>query len=185
MALPLALLLAVFVPWAQRIDTLDTQMQRDVERLQRYRQLRASLPALRTELAREQERDEYRAFYFIDKTPVLAGARIQGVLQNMVQEIGARSVSTQMLTVDERERPPRVIIRSQLQGSSEQLLELLLEIENARPFLFVDQMSIRTTARSNAGTRGRPSRGRNAADSNMDNLVVRLDVFGYVLGADE
>jgi general secretion pathway protein M len=71
-----------------------------------------------------------------------------------------------------------------LQASTDQLLEVLYQLEEARPFLFVDQMSIRSTtprARLPAGgsRRVRQSRG---AGQQAGQLTVRLDIFGFVLG---
>lgn len=182
--LPLAVLLGAGIPWWQQLRALDDQLETDRAQLTRYQRLVATLPALREELAREQADDAFKAFYFDAETPALAGAQLQRELQEMVRSSGGRPVSAQILPVDEEEKPQRVRVRIQLQGSTEQLFDLLFRIEEARPFLFVDQMSIRSMSGRRRAVRRRSvaSRGGGASDAVTDELTVRLDVFGYTLG---
>ncbi len=179
--IPLLLLLAVALPWWQRMQALDADYARGLDQLARYQRLVATLPALRAELAREQANDDFKAFYFDAETPALAGARLQSEVQEMVRGAGARPISTQILPVDAGEQPARVRIRTQLQGTTDELLDLLYRIESARPFLFVDQMSIRSTTPRAANVRRRmPQR---PAGSDVGQLTVRLDIFGFILEA--
>lgn len=180
--LPALLLLATALPWWQNKQALDEQLERDRDQLQRYRQLVATLPVLRAELERERANDDFKAFYFDADTPGLAGARLQSEVQEVVRGAGARPISTQILPVDPKEQPPRVRIRVQLQGSTSQLLDVLYQIEDARPFLFIDQVSIRSTAPRAAAARFRNNR-RPRSNTGVGELTVRLDVFGYTLGS--
>ncbi len=179
--LPSLLILAVALPWWQRLQVLDADYARGLDQLVRYQRLVATLPALRAALAREQANDDFKAFYFDAETPALAGARLQSEVQEMVRGVGARPISTQILPIDEEEQPQRVRIRTQLQGTTEELLDLLYRIERARPFLFVDQMSIRSTTPRASTARRRLSRRDINREVGM--LTVRLDIFGYILGA--
>jgi general secretion pathway protein M len=103
----------------------------------------------------------------------------------MVKASGGRLVSTQILPPPEDEQPPKVQVRAQIQGTTDVLLDVLYEIEKARPFLFVDQMSVRSTSRprvaANPRARGR-QRHRSVRRKSQGLLTVRLDVFGYALG---
>lgn len=179
--IPVLLVLAVALPWWQRLQTLDADYARGLDQLVRYQRLVATLPSLRAELAREQANDEFKAFYFDAETPALAGARLQSEVQDMVRSAGARPISTQILPVDEEEQPQRVRIRTQLQGTTDELLDVLYRIESARPFLFVDQMSIRSTSPRRSTIRRRVSQRR--VEQNVGQLTVRLDIFGYILGS--
>jgi general secretion pathway protein M len=184
--IPLALVLVILVPWWQKVHGLDERLGRSTEQLQRYQQLVATLPALRAELQREQANDEFKAFYFDAETAALAGARLQSEVQDVVRDAGARPISTQILPVDADEKPPRVRIRTQLQGTTDELLEVLYRIEAARPFLFVDQMSVRSTAPRARPTRRTSRRSvRRSQSREVGQLTVRLDVFGYTLGASQ
>jgi general secretion pathway protein M len=180
--LPALLLLSIALPWAKNSQALSAQLERDHDQLRRYRQLVATLPMLRAELERERANDDFKAFYFDAETPGLAGARLQSEVQEVVRNAGARPISTQILPVDPNEQPPRVRIRIQLQGSTPQLLDVLYEIEDARPFLFIDQVSIRSTAQR-AQVAARRAIRRRQPNTQTDELTVRLDVFGYTLAA--
>jgi general secretion pathway protein M len=101
----------------------------------------------------------------------------------MARDAGARVINAQFLPAGADEQPPRVRIRTQLQGKTESLLDLLFEVEQARPFLFVDQMSVRSTARRATRTvRRTRGRRRPIRTRPQDQLTIRLDVFGYALG---
>lgn len=185
--LPILLVAAIALPWWQRMQGLDEQLARGADQLRRYQGLLATLPGLRAELEREQANDDYKAFYFDAETPALAGARLQSEVQDVVRAAGARPISTQILPVDKDEQPPRVRIRTQLQGTTDQLLDVLYRLEEARPFLFVDQMSIRSTTPRAAPVRRNSRRvvRRAPSQAQVGELTVRLDIFGYSLGADE
>jgi general secretion pathway protein M len=180
--IPLLLLSMLVLPWWQRMQALEAAYADGVDQLHRYQRLVATLPGLRAELTREQQNDDFKAFYFDAETPALAGARLQSEVQEMVRAAGARPISTQILPVDEEEQPPRVRIRTQFQGTTDELLEVLHRIESARPFLFVDQTSIRSTTPRARTVRGRSV--RQVTQPTVGQLTVRLDVFGYTLGGE-
>lgn len=179
--LPLALATVIGLTWLERMQTLERGIQGDLDRLQRYQRLVATLPALRQALADEQSNDAFKAYYFDADTPAIAGAQLQREVQDMVRNAGARPVSAQVLPSNEQDDPPRVRVRIQLQATTEQLFDVLYRIESARPFLLIDQLSIRSQARSNQ-RRGRTVRGA-PVPNNQDQLTVRLDLFGYFLGS--
>ena len=184
----LVVVLAVVLPWWQRATELDRDLEGGNDQLQRFKGIVALLPGLRAELEREQANDDFKAFYFDAETPALAGARLQSEVQEIVRGSGARPISTQLLPVKKDEQPPRVRIRTQLQGTTGELLDVLYRIEESRPFLFVDQMSIRSTTprarpASSRNVRRRPQRRPTRA--RVGQLTVRLDIFGYSLGGEE
>jgi len=178
--LPLGVISLIAVSWLTEIQILDDQIQTDLERLQRYRGIAATLPALQQALEQERSNDAFKAFYFDADTPALAGAQLQTQVQEMVRTAGARPISTQILPTDAQDDPPRVSVRIQLQGTIEQLFQLLYQVESARPFLLIEQMSIRSQARSSPPPARRVNR-RPVAPDNQDQLTVRLDIFGYFL----
>jgi general secretion pathway protein M len=185
-AIPVLLILAVAVPWWQRQHQLHEQVENTRNQISRYQELIASLPALREALAQEQSNDDFKAFYFDAATASLAGARLQSDVQEMIRAAGARPISTQVLPPDPQERPQRVLIRTQLQGDTQQLLDVLYRIEESRPFLFVDQMSIRSmTPRGRPIPRGASRRVIQRMQPDVGQLTVRLDIFGYSLGTEE
>jgi len=184
--IPAALVLGIGWPWLQYVGNLEREIESLDDQTTRYRRLLQTLPGLQSELDQVRSNEDVKDFYFDAKTPALAGAQLQREVQTMVKSSGGRVVSTQLLGSPEDEQPPRVRVRAQIQGKTEALLEILYDLEKARPFLFVDQMSIRSTARRTAANRNRGVRGRRRHRSvrrqPQGQLTVRLDVFGYALG---
>jgi general secretion pathway protein M len=174
-------LTAVLVPWVLQLRALDQAIESKRDQVTRYQRLVSTLPEVRDALARERETDNLEELSFNAETPALAGAQVQRALQEMLREANARPISAQILPVDAQHQPPRVSVRIQLQSDTAQLLELLLKLEQARPLLFVDQMSIRSSARPESSTQRRVRRRRSPADDAGD-LTVRLDVYGYSTG---
>jgi general secretion pathway protein M len=182
--IPVTLALVVAWPWAERMGALDLEIDNARDQITRYQRLVATLPALRAELEQVNNNPDLQAFYFHAATPTLAGAALQQKVQDMVKATGGRLVSTQMLPAVPNEKPPTVRVRIQLQGSTDQLFDLLYQIEEARPFLFVDQVSIRSMVQPerSAATEpaGRARRPRPRPPT--EDLTVRLDIFGFALG---
>lgn len=180
--LPASILVGVGWPWLERKGSLDQEISDAEDQLTRYRRLIATLPELKAELEQVMSNEDVKAFYYDAATPQLAGAQVQRELQDMVKEAGARLISAQMLPTNADERPPKVSIRTQIQGETDALLEVLYQIEHARPFLFVDQLSVRAAARPVARANPR-LRGRRQLDRQRGGqLTIRLDIFGYALG---
>ena len=179
--IPVIILLAVGVPWLQRMTELESETESVVDQIQRYERLIATIPRLKAELERERNNQEIKAFYFDAPTAALAGAQLQATIQEMVQAAGARLVNSQFLPAEANEHPPRVRIRAQIQGDTNAMLDVLYSLEHARPFLFVDQLSVRSTTRRER--RDRRQGGNNLPAQTKQELTIRLDVFGYALGS--
>jgi general secretion pathway protein M len=181
--LPALLLATIAVPWFGQVQRLDAEIAAADDQLQRLRRLIATLPGLRAELEQVRSNREFKAFYFDAPTPALAGAELQRQVQDIVTAAKGRLISTQLLPEERSEQPPRVRLRTQIQGSTETLLDILYQIEQARPFLFVEQLSVRSSARPDQPEqqiRGRAARRPPANEAGE--LTVRLDIFGFALG---
>jgi general secretion pathway protein M len=181
---PAALVFGIAWPWLERLGTLEREIESLDDQTVRYRRLLQTLPALQAELEQVRSNEDVKAYYFDAKTPALAGAQLQREVQEMVKSSGGRVVSTQILPAPADEQPPKVHVRAQIQGTTDALLDVLYQIEQARPFLFVDQMSVRSTSRRTAAKRNPRTRGRHRSVRRrpQGRLTVRLDVFGYALG---
>jgi general secretion pathway protein M len=180
MLVPGVILLGIGLPWYQRIADLNNETESVGDQIQRYQRLIATIPRLKAELEREKNNEEIKAFYFDAPTAALAGAQLQGTIQEMVQAAGARLVNSQFLPAEPKEHPPRVRIRAQIQGDTDALLEVLYSIDHARPFLFVDQLSVRSTTRRTRNERHQT--GKTQPAQTKQELTIRLDIFGYALG---
>ncbi len=181
---PGLLIAAIAIPWLAQVGRLADAIAENEEQLARYQRLIATLPGLRAELEQVNDNQDFKAFYFDAPTPALAGAEVQRKVQDLVTSARGRLISTQLLPEEKTEQPPRVRLRVQIQGSTETLLEILHQLEQARPFLFVEQVSVRSSARPDQPeqlVRGRPV--RRAPLNEAGELTVRLDIFGFALGA--
>lgn len=186
LAIPALVVVGLLMPWQQRLAELDGEIATLTDKVQRSHNLLATLPTLRAELDAVRDNQEIKAFYFEAATPALAGAEVQRVIQQIVDSAGGQTTSTQILPASPTEHPPKVRVRSQLQATTDALRDILHGVEQARPFLFVDQLSVRSTARTtpdNPRARAAAAR-RPALTARAGYLTVRLDVFGYTLGPE-
>jgi general secretion pathway protein M len=179
---PLTLLAGIMIPWANQLARLDQRIATSEEQLVRYRRLVQSLPGLKAELEQVRTNDAFKEFYFKAPTPSLAGAQLQSQVQEIVTSAKGRLVSTQLLPEEKNQNPPSVRVRTQIQGTTEVLLDVLHQIEQARPFLFVEQVSVRSSARPQLPAQETPGRLTRRAPTNpAGELTVRLDIFGFAL----
>ena len=184
-SVPLLVIGGLAVAWSSEMSGLSARIADSEDQLVRYRRMIGTLPELRAELERVRSNESFKAFYFDAPTPALAGAELQRQVQDIVTAASGRLISTQILPGPPEESPPRVRVRTQIQGSTETLLDVIYNLEQARPFLFVDQVSVRSSARPQqpaADPRGRAI--RRPPVNPAGELTVRLDIFGFTLGGD-
>ncbi|SDX15097.1 type II secretion system protein GspM [Thiocapsa roseopersicina] len=185
LSVPLLVIGGLAAAWSSEMSSLSVRIADSEDQLVRYRRMIRSLPELRAELERVRANESFKAFYFDAPTPALAGAELQRQVQDIVTAASGRLISTQILPGPPEESPPRVRVRTQIQGSTETLLDVLYNFEQARPFLFVDQVSVRSSARPQqpaADPRGRAI--RRPPVNPAGELTIRLDIFGFTLGGD-
>lgn len=174
---PGLLLAAILVPWFERFVELNAEIAQKGEQIARLKRLVEQLPALRAELEQARADDAFAAFYFKAPTQALAGAQVQAQIQEIVKTAGGRLISTQILPPEGQEVPPRIRVRVQIHGSTETLLAVLQRLDQARPFLLIERLSVRSSARPlDLGPMARPV----AADQGGE-LTMRLDLYGFVL----
>jgi general secretion pathway protein M len=181
--LPLTLVAGLAASWTSMMGRLSTEIADREDQLARFRRMVRTLPELRAELDRVRADESFKSFYFDAPTAALAGAELQRLTQEIVTAANGRLLSTQILPEVPDERPPRVRVRTQIQGTTDTLLEILYAIEQARPFLFVEQISVRSSARP--AQPERDPRGRMFRRATVDpasELTLRLDIFGFTLG---
>lgn len=185
LVVPITILGALATTWTSQMRDLSSRIMDSEDQLGRYRRMIQTLPTLRAELEQVRANESLKAFYFNAPTPALAGAELQRQIQQIVTAANGRLISTQILPGPPDEAPPRVRVRTQIQGSTDTLLDIIYDIRQARPFLFIDQVSIRSSARPQLP--GRDPRGRQirrpVANSGSE-LTIRLDLFGFALGGD-
>ncbi len=147
-----------------RIHALHDQLRRFGE----FAGARPALEARRRQLVALQRGGGY---YLQGATATLAAAELQRVAKEAVAADGGSVLSTQMLPVPAAGDFQKVAIRVHMRGGVETLRSAFHRLETGKPYLFLDNVTIRAW---NVAIRSRA--GMQAAQ-----LDVHFDLFGYLL----
>lgn len=162
----------VIVPWIDRNQRYDAEIEKLADQLGRYQRMLASLPSLQATLEQIKADPALGSLYFEGETANLAAAGLQNRLKQIVEGAGGALVSSQLLPAQDQKGGSTVNVSLRLSCSTEELLDILYKIESARPLLFVDSLSVRSQQR-------RRSR-RGQQEESIRDLAVRVDVYGYL-----
>jgi len=162
---------ALVLPWMERDRLYAEQVERLTDQLERYKRLADTLPGLEGSLARIENDPALGSYYLPGQTDTLAAAELQNRLKQMVEGSGGTLVSSQLLPSTDQEDVHMVSVSLRLNCSTDELLDILYKIENARPLLFVDTLSVREQRRR---------RRRGQEEESIGDLSIRIDVYGYV-----
>jgi len=100
------------------------------QRLTVYQRLVAELPAQEARLAELKRSDPMTRLVFAETRPALAGAELQQQIGQLVGQIGAQVISTQILSLEDAEAPlPAVGIKVHMRGETEQRPGQAAELE--------------------------------------------------------
>jgi general secretion pathway protein M len=128
------------------------------------------LGALTAELARLKQNRPTTEGFLRSANESLAAAELQGRLNSSVAAARGELRSAQILAARDEGAFRRVSIRGQIAVTMPQLQRILYDLEAGSPFLFLDNVDIRTR-------QAPPVRGR-AEDESV--LEVRFDLYGYM-----
>ncbi len=103
----------------------------------------------------------------------IAGAFVQSFLTSTIEGRGGSVRSIQVLPVRPENDLRRVSARAQLRITAIGLRDLLHRIEGAQPYLFVDNLDIRSSQQPGS---------KQAAHEDVP-LLVRFDIYGYMTAA--
>ena len=165
----------MIVPWVDRNQLYEEEIDKLTDQIERYQRMLASLPGLQATLEQIKADPALGSLYFEGETANLAAAALQNRLKQIVEGAGGALVSSQLLPTHDQSGNSTVNVSLRLSCSTEELQEILYKIESARPLLFIDTLSVRSQQRrrSVTGRRGQPPEV--ARD-----LSVRVDVYGYL-----
>lgn len=108
----------------------------------------------------------------------IASANLREFVNDVVKESGGVLVSTQDYQTQSLDIANAVGLRLQFNGEINNLSNLLYKLESARPLIFIDKMTVTSSAaKKRTGSRSR----RLSARSSRKSLIVRLDIFGYMV----
>lgn len=142
------------------------------ELLDRYRRVAAARPALQERLDALKARQSEIGTYLSGETDALAGAELQELVNTTVAKGGGGLRSVQILPVKADGGFRRIGVRVQMTATIAQVLRVLHGLEAGSTLLFVDNLEV---------SNRRARRRRNRPVELDPTLLVRLDLFGYLI----
>jgi general secretion pathway protein M len=146
------------------------------QRLQKYKQIIASRPALEAKLSQLQRKQAANAYYLEQQSAPLAATELRKWVKTVVELSGGVLMSTQSLPLLENELFPRVGINVRMSGKTETLQKVLHDLESRRPLLFVDHLQV-----SSRQIRRRSPRDRRTIIEETQ-LTISFELYGYMRG---
>jgi len=161
---------AIAVPTWLAHRHYDRALEEGTELLQRYKRIAATRPDVARSLEAMRSR-ESRKFFLRPGAAALSAAEEQEVLRQVIEGNGARLITMQVPPSKEEGRYRQVAVNVQITANINALRRILHTIESATPYLFVDNLMVRSSVPSNY----KPGPG---AEPEM---FVQFDVYGYSL----
>lgn len=137
--------------------------------LEHTRNSGSDLAGLRAELARLKEHQASAVGFMQGSNPSLAAADLQNRIKSSVEAARGELRSTQILPARDEGAFRRISIRGQIAVNMAALQRVFYDLESATPFLFLDNVEIRS----------RPARRSTSPDDDPV-LEVRFDLYGYM-----
>jgi len=171
--LALALLLtvaAVATPLVLLHRHYDDKLADLEDRLVRYQRLAASREELTRRLEQLRALDS-RSFFLNSAVPALAAGEIQELEKSLIEANGGRLASMQIEPHKDEGAFRRIAVNVQMLGSIGTIQNILRVLETRKPYLFVDNLSVRSLSAEATRTATIPEAG----------LVVQFDLIGYAI----
>jgi general secretion pathway protein M len=153
----------VHIHYEQKLEGLN-------DRLTRYERVAASRGELTRRLEQMRALDG-RRFYLKYAGPALAAGEIQELEKSIIEANGGRLSSMQIQQPKDEGAFRRVSVNVQVLGSIGTIQRILLALERNEPFLFVDNLNVRSLSAEAAKDAATPEAG----------LVVQFDLIGYAI----
>lgn len=132
-------------------ERYDTYLENYSDQLARYRRVAALRPDIEAAISAVKGRDAGK-YHLRGATPALAAAELQGLVTKIVETHKGRVVSSQALALPEETKesgPTKVAITLQMNASIIPFQMILHALESGEPYLFIDQMTIRSPQQRN------------------------------------
>ena len=164
-----ALVVAVFaVPTWIAHRHYDRAIAESTDRLTRYQRLASTRPLLARQLEALRAKETQR-YFLRSGAGALSAAQAQEALRGIIEQNGGKLITMQSPVIRDDGRYRQITVNVQMTASAMALRRILHAIESNVPFLFVDNLMVRTQVQSNF----RPAPG---AEPEM---FVSLDATGY------
>ena len=148
----------------------DRNLAEATDKLERYRRVAAMRPEVAKQLDALRNKDT-RRFFLRSGAAALSGAEAQEAIRTLVEGAGARLISVQAPPAKDDGRYRQVTVNVQMTANIFALRKILHAIESYTPYLFVDNLLVRSQVPGNF----KPGPG---AEPEM---FVQFDVYGFAL----
>ena len=148
----------------------DASLGETVDKLERYKRVAATRPEVTKQVEALRNKDT-RRFFLRSGAAALSAAEATQAVQALVEGSGARVISLQAPAAKEEGRYRQVTVNVQMTANIFALRKILHAIESHTPYLFVDNLLVRSQVPGNyrPGPGGEPE------------MFVQFDVYGYAL----
>lgn len=165
-----AAIAAVAIPVWLRHRHYDVALAENLDKLDRLRRIASTRPEVTRQLEAMRAKDS-RKFFLRSGAAAFSAAEAQEAIRAIVEANGGRLITMQAPSTREEGRYRQVTVNVQLTANIFALRKILASIESNTPFLFVDNLMIRSQVQANH----KPGPGQEP------DMFVTLDVSGYSL----
>jgi len=158
------------LPFAQKVRTTNDALEFSREMIARLSQSSGDRGSYDAQIDVLLARINQSGLYVRAETEPLAAAAVQEHLKRAVGLYGGELRSVQSLPSLPEEDLTRVGLRVVMTGALSSIIQVLYELENGEPYLFVDNLQIQSIKR----------RRQRKQERTVDTLSVRIDVYGYL-----
>ena len=148
----------------------DQAIEQQLDLLARYSRIGATAPSLTGQLEALKARDT-RSFFLKSPVPALAASEIQDLVKSVAGSNGGKISSMQIPEHKDDGNYRKVTVSIQMNASIGAIQKIFYALETRRPYLILDNVSIRSMA-------WQAQRGLNAPEPEFH---VQFDVMGYAV----
>ena len=160
----------IAVPWWFLNKHYEEAIEESVTRLERYARVIGTRDSLQRK-AQEVHVLEAQNHYLKSASPALAASELQEQVKAVLEQYGGKLNSIQVLPHKDEGDLRQIAVSLQLNAPIGGVKAILYALESARPYLFVQNFSVRVQ-----------NIGAPRSDGNSDpELFVQFDVIGYAL----
>lgn len=132
------------VPLLGKFFELDEEQDALEFKLQQYQRILATKASVLDAIDRLKEQHDQQGYFINQETDALASAEMQELLKKIIVDAGGQLSSTQAIPSTASKLDFKSIsVRVRMTASSNVLRTILYSIENATPFIVIDQIDIR------------------------------------------
>lgn len=165
-----AIVAAIAIPVWLKNRHYDTALAESLDKLDRYRRIAGTRPQIARQLDAMVARDP-RKFFLRSGAAALSAAEAQEVVRGLVETSGGRLITVGAPVSKEEGRYRQVSINVQLTANIFALRKILNAIEGHTPYLFVDNLVVRTQVPANF----------HPAPGAEPEIFLQFDISGYAL----